>query len=147
MDEMFGQVAQSVLTLFLGAIGDHLWKSRKRLQFIATDWSFQYMKNSSPGSSHFADKIETEIAEDKGQLSSVRYSFTVKIFNEKSESTGLHDFSVEFMKGKSFQQERLVQHDEVRDASVRRSPGYEPPKLGEIQQWPDSELEGLGFLV
>ena len=143
---MIWQIAPAVLTLFLGALGNHLWEARKRLQFFATDWKFQYLGRDSFGGWNWLDKTEAELTEGKGQGSNVRYLFTVKIFNEKSEAIGLHDFSVEFMKGKGFQQEILFQHDDLRDASVPVSPGYGSPKLGEMQlpsrEWEVEQIVG-----
>ena len=53
------------------------------------------------------------------------------------------------MKGKSFQQERLLQHDDIRDGRVRRSPENDPPKLGEIQlpsrEWAVEQV--VGYLM
>lgn len=143
---MLWQVATAVFTLFLGAIGNHLWESRRRIRFVAADWKFQYLEHDTEAGRRWNDKTERETAEDKVQGSKVRYLFTVKIFNEKSEATGLHDFSVEFMKGKGFQQELLFQHDDLRDASVPVSPGYGSPRLGELQlpsrEWVVAQIVG-----
>jgi hypothetical protein len=143
---MLWQFTQNALMAVLGAIGNHLWESRKRLQFDSTDWKFQYLKQDTEFGRNWVDRTEIELTEGNGQGSNVRYWFTFRIFNEKSKAIGLHKFSIEFMKGKGFQQERLFQHDDPLDRSVSDSPGYGLPQLSEMQlpsrEWVVGQIVG-----
>jgi hypothetical protein len=132
VNELIKQLVPPIVTYLFGAITGSLWEKRKRLRFSADDWKFQYLKIDSAGGWHWDDKTEREITEGKGTASSVRYLFAAKIFNEKSEATGLHKLSVVFMKGEGRQRKKLFEHNEPLDASVPVQPGARSPKLGEI---------------
>jgi hypothetical protein len=136
---MFWQVAPVILAGAIGWLELRFWESRKKLRFRATDWTFQYLKVDTEFGRNWVDKTETELTRDIDKGSSVRYVFTAKIFNKKSESTGLDELSVVFMKGKGLQRQILFQHEDLCDASAPVSMGSSSPKLGEMQL-PSREL-------
>ena len=99
---MFERLLEWAAFALIGWLAKALIDSRKRLRFEASGWKFQYMhREKNTTTSNWFDKPFEQLDRDakEGDMSRVRYLFTFRIFNEKSEATGLHKFSVMFTSG------------------------------------------------
>jgi hypothetical protein len=146
MTAVLSQVAIGVICLLIGALGTQLVQSRKRLRFAASDWKFEYFHMDSTGGFAWMDKPPLDTKESAWTN---KYSFSIRIFNEKAESTGLHRFSVQFTKGPRWAETILIQDDNPR--RVPNSPSVSRTtsaleSLGEMQlpsrEWAAEKVVG-----
>jgi hypothetical protein len=102
-------VGVGVITFVAGATLKGLYDSRKRIQFASSGWTFQFQ--------HYGSEMSISYKTDppaKWNLESkltAAYSFTMRIFNERPEATGLHKFSVQFTRQLPAKRLTLLQDD------------------------------------
>jgi hypothetical protein len=95
---LFWEVVQGVTIFFLGTVAMRVWDSRRKLRFSASGWTVSY----EAGLDSEATRIVTDkLPENPPPGMIFQYGFEFKIFNERSEPTGLQGFAVEFVKGGS----------------------------------------------
>jgi hypothetical protein len=124
------EVVKYALSLLTGALLYGLWESRRGLRFDSSAWTFKFSKIDTVGAPYY-DEIPPS---DRASLSPARYSFYFRIFNEKSEATGLHKFSVEFTKGPKHDTTILLTDTSpIKPTGYVYSPGARIPPLSEIQ--------------
>jgi len=86
---------------------------RKRIHFAADDWRLQYLHIDSVGGWSYKE-TPTVSERTRGSGNQMRYLFTVRLFNKKSQAVGLHRISVQFTKGPWHRRRIVVEDKEPR---------------------------------
>jgi hypothetical protein len=118
------ELINPAITFFVGAAGTKIYGSWKRIRYTTSDWKLWYMFIGTRGGVSYRETPPGD---------SVKYHFTARFFNEKPFPIGLHRFSIQFTKGKSFKRQVVMRDDNPRhgELQIRAAAEYFEP-LGEM---------------
>jgi hypothetical protein len=123
LKDLFAKIVEWALVGGLGYLIAVLMEWRKKIRFVVSDWKLQYFHMDSLGGWHYDENPPEDGKEIALGVNPIRYSFTLRIFNEKSKPVGLHRFLIQFSKGPWNKRQFLIQTDDLRHGPGRTQSG------------------------
>lgn len=130
--EITPKVLEWIIIGFLGFVITRLMDFRRNIHLFVDDWKLQYFHIDDSGGWKYKDNKPDD--GKRGGSHDIRYFFTMRLFNEKSQICGLHRISIQFTMGPWYW--RRVVFD---DKKPYRGDGKKNELLGELslksQDW------------